>query len=102
MDRFGRAHIDAGLAVDAHIFVDLCLVILHRDGRRRTFAYAGFTSGTFTVVNDCYQSIHSIVILGKRQKKGFDVTSKIPESFPGLIREKYPEKVLELPRKKRK
>jgi len=83
MNGFRRADINAGLAVDTHVLIDLCLVILHCDGRCRTFTHTGFASGTLGIVNDCYQLVHSTVILGKRQKKGFDIT--VP-NFSGFLR----------------
>jgi hypothetical protein len=69
MDGFGRADIHTGLAVDTHVLVDLCLVILQGDCRCGTFAHAGFTSGTLIVVNDCYQLVHSIVYVSFTGKK---------------------------------
>ena len=83
MDCFCRADIDAGLAVDAHILVDFRLVILHRDGRRRTFAYTGFTSGTLTVVNDCCQIYTLHRYIGEKTKKGFRCYIEDPGIFPG-------------------
>jgi len=67
MDGFGRADIDTGLAVNAHVLVDFCLLILHGNCRCGTFAHAGFTSGTLIVVNDCYQLVHSTVIASDGQ-----------------------------------
>ncbi|WML66640.1 MAG: hypothetical protein METHP_00083 [Methanoregula sp. SKADARSKE-2] len=70
-DRFSGAGIDTGLAIDAHILVDFCLVIFHGDCRSRAFTHAGLTSGTLSVVNDCYQLVHSTLYVGERRKKGF-------------------------------
>jgi len=67
MDSFGRADIDTGLAVNAHVLVDLCLLVLHGDCRCGTFTHAGFTPGTFIGINDCYQCIHSTVIASEGQ-----------------------------------
>jgi hypothetical protein len=67
MDRFGRAGVHTGLAVDTHVLVDFCLVILHGDGRCGTFAHAGLAPGTLIVVNDCYQCIHSMRIASEGQ-----------------------------------
>jgi hypothetical protein len=68
-DGFGRADVNAGLAVDTHILIDFCLVIIHGDCRCGTFAHAGFTSGTFIVVNDCYQLVHSVLYVSFIGKK---------------------------------
>jgi hypothetical protein len=64
MNCFCRTNVDTGLAVDTHILVNFCLVILHGDCRSGAFTHAGFASGTFTVVNDSYQLVHSIVYVG--------------------------------------
>ena len=69
---FCRAGVNTGLAIDTHILVHFCLVILHCNCRRGAFTYAGFASGAFTVVNDSYQLVHSILYIGQKTKKGFD------------------------------
>ena len=67
MNCFRRAGVDTGLAVNAHVLVHFCLVVLHGDCRRGTFAHAGFTSGTLIVVDNSYQFIHSTVIASEGQ-----------------------------------
>ena len=70
MNRFGRADVDTGLAVNTHVLVDFCLFIVHGNCRCGTFAHAGFTSGTLIVVNDCYQLVHSdlyVSFIGKKR-----------------------------------
>lgn len=56
VNSFGRADIYTGLAVNAHVFVYFRLFILHGYCRSRAFTHAGFASGTFISVNDCYQN----------------------------------------------
>jgi len=71
VDSFCRADIDTGLAVHAHILVNFCLFVLHGDCRCRAFAHAGFTSGTFIGVNNCYQLVSSIVYVSQKTKNRF-------------------------------
>ena len=68
MDGFRRAHINTGLAINAHILVNLCFFILQRDRGRRTFIYTRFAPGTFCDINNCYQIIHSIYYFVKYKK----------------------------------
>jgi len=68
---FGRTDIYTGLAVHAHILIDFCLLIFQSNCRCRAFTHAGFASGTFLFVNDCYQLVHSIVYVSAKRKKGF-------------------------------
>jgi len=71
MDSFCRADVDTGLTINAHILIDLCLIVLYRNGRCWTLIHAGLTSGTLIVVNDRYQLVHSTVIFGEKTKKVF-------------------------------
>ena len=71
MNCFRWAGIYTGLAVHAHVLVDFCLLIFQSDCRCGAFTHAGFASGTFLFVNDCYQSVHSIVYVSVDGKKGF-------------------------------
>ena len=66
MDSFGRTCVNAGLAVHTHVLVHLRLLVLHGYGGRRAFTHAGLASGTLGHINNCYQRVHSIVIMGKR------------------------------------
>ena len=70
VDGFRWADIHAGLAIDTHVLVDFCLIILHGDCRCGAFAHAGFTSGAFIVINDCYQLVHSFYMFLLLVKKG--------------------------------
>jgi hypothetical protein len=72
---FGRADVYTGLAVNAHVLVDFCLIILEGDCGCRTLAHAGFTSGTFMIVNDCYQLVHSIRYISFIGKKRVTIVS---------------------------
>lgn len=60
MDGFGRAGIDTGLAVHAHVLVYLGLLVLHGDRRRGALAHAGFATRTLRCINNCnqYFSLH--------------------------------------------
>lgn len=71
MDRFRRADIHAGLAVHAHILVNLGFFVFHGYCRCRAFTHAGFASGTFCRINNCYQRVHSIVIMRSEIKNRF-------------------------------
>lgn len=82
MDSFGRTDIDAGLAINAHVLIHFGLIIFHGDCRCRTFAHAGFTSGTLIEIYDCYQLVHSIVYILQKTKKGFRLY------LPGLLLKK--------------
>ncbi len=84
MDRFRRAGIHAGLAVHAHVFVNLSLFVFHGYCRRRAFIHAGFATGTFCGINNCYQIVHSIVIMRSKTKNRFrfaQVTVRGPGYF---------------------
>jgi len=78
---FSGANVYTGLAVYAHVLVNLGLVILHGDCRCRAFTHAGFASGTLTVVNDGYQLVHSIVYVGEKRKKGFRLIQENRDVF---------------------
>ncbi len=54
-DCFGRALVDAGLAIDAEIDVDLRFAVFHLNGDSRADVYAGLTSGTLLNINNCWQ-----------------------------------------------
>lgn len=60
MDCFGRADIDTGLAVHAHVLVNLGLLVLHGNGGCRAFAHAGLAPGTFLLVNNGNHQDHPI------------------------------------------
>jgi hypothetical protein len=60
MNCFGRADVDTGLAVHAHVLVDFCLVVLHGNRGCRAFAYAGLASGAFLLINNSYHNSHSM------------------------------------------
>ncbi len=72
---FRGADIDTGLAVNAHVLVNFCLIIIEGDCRCGTFAHAGFASGTLIVVNNCYQLVHSIVYVSVKRKKRVSITT---------------------------
>jgi len=71
MNRFRGTGIHTGLAIYAHVLVDLGFVILHRNRRCRAFAHAGFTTSAFCYINNSYQTIHSIVIMRPKTKNMF-------------------------------
>lgn len=71
MNCFGRADINTGLAVNAHILVNLCLALFHGDCRCRALTHTGFASGTLFWINDCYQLVHSVLYVSATTKKAF-------------------------------
>ena len=68
---FRGTDVNACLAVDAHFLVDFRFFVLYGDSWSGTLIYTGLASGTFTVVNDCNQLVHSIVYVGEKIKNRF-------------------------------
>ena len=71
VDSFGRADVNAGLAIHAHVFIDLRLFVLYCDCRCGTFLDAGLASGAFIGINDCNQLFHSILYVKQKIKNRF-------------------------------
>jgi hypothetical protein len=76
MNGFSWTDIDTGLAVNAHVLIHFGLIIFHGDCRCRTFAHAGFASGTLIEIYDCYQLVHSIVYILQKTKNRFRLYSR--------------------------
>lgn len=48
------ALIDAGLAVDTEIDIDLCFAVFHGYGGSRTDVHTGLAGGTLLNINNCW------------------------------------------------
>lgn len=56
---FGRALVDAGLAIYAEVGVDLCFAVHHADGGSRADIHTGLTGGTLLDINNCWHFVSS-------------------------------------------
>jgi len=73
---FRRADVNTGLAVDAHVLVNLRFLVIYGYCRCRTFIHAGFTGCTFFFIDDCYQNPSLLHIYTTKDKKRVSIGTR--------------------------